>query len=76
MINYLRRLLPKALLAIPMLIAVPVVVDYRRVQLVLSGAVPTSRLAVIGALVITLSFVASASLDWEQRLNARKSSRR
>lgn len=76
MIDYLRRLLPRALLAIPVLIAVPIVVDYRRVPLVLSGAVPTSRLAAIGAMIVALSFVASASLDWEQRRNARKSSRR
>jgi len=74
--NYLRRLTPFALLSFPFWLALPIIVDTDRLALFLSGAVPLWKVMLWLTFVTFVSFLSSASIDWDERRKVNKERRR
>jgi hypothetical protein len=73
---YLRRLTPLALWFLPFWLVLPFIVDPGRIDLVLSGTVAKWKFLLWAAFIVFVSFLSSASSDWDDRRKARKSERR
>jgi len=70
--TYLRRLTPFALLSFPFWLALPFIVDSDRLALFLSGTMPLWKLMLWLTFVAFVSFLSSASIDWDERRKANK----
>lgn len=69
---YLRKLTPFALLCFPFWLVLPFIVDSDRVALLLSGTVPPWKILLWLVFVLVVSFLSSASSDWDDRRKAAK----